>query len=65
MSLGAGFEISDTQARPESSHSVFLLPLDPDIELSATSPVPCAASNDSPVPTVLPAMMTMNGTPEQ
>jgi hypothetical protein len=34
-----GFGVSNAQARP--SVSVFLLPVDPDVELSATSPAPC------------------------
>ena len=39
-SLGVGFEVSDAQARP-SVALLFLLPADPDVELSAASPVPC------------------------
>ena len=43
VSLGVGsmgFEVSDTQARPGSCLS-FLLPVNPDVELSAPSPPPC------------------------
>ena len=39
MSLGMAFDISDAQAR--TSVVVFLLPADPDVELSAPSPAPC------------------------
>lgn len=35
VSLGMGFGVSNTQARPVSLF--FLLPADPDVELSATS----------------------------
>lgn len=38
VSVGVGFEVSKAQARP--SGSLFLLPADLDIELSATSPTP-------------------------
>ena len=48
MSGGVGFEVSEAQARP-SAHFLFLLPTDPDVELSAPSPAPC-----------LPAMMIMD-----
>ena len=37
MSLGVGFKVSDAQARPVA-HSLILLPADPDVDLSATSP---------------------------
>ena len=37
MSLGLGFGISIAQARP--SVSLFLFPVDPDVEFSAPSPV--------------------------
>jgi hypothetical protein len=40
MSLWVSFEASEAQARPQC-HSLFLLSADPNIELSATSPVPC------------------------
>jgi hypothetical protein len=39
--VGAGFEVSDTQAGPSVAHSLLLLPVDQDVELSAPSPVPC------------------------
>ena len=39
MSLGESYEVSDAQVR--SSGSLFLLPSDQDVELSATFPVPC------------------------
>jgi hypothetical protein len=38
VSLGVGFEVSEAPARP--SLTLFLLSLDPDVEVSATSPVP-------------------------
>ena len=41
MSLGVGFEVSDAQAMPSAAHSPLLLPEEPYIELSATSPAPC------------------------
>jgi hypothetical protein len=37
--LEVDFEVSKAQARP--SVSLFLLPTDPDVELSATSPTSC------------------------
>ena len=37
--LGVGFEISEAQARPKSSLS--LLPVNPDLEVLATSPASC------------------------
>ena len=37
-SLGVGFGVSEAQAR--SSGSLSVLPADPDVELSATSPAP-------------------------
>jgi hypothetical protein len=46
--LGVGFEVSDTQARIVAD-GLFLMPADPDIELSAPLPVPC-----------LPALVIMN-----
>ena len=36
MSLGMGFEVSDAQARP--GVTLFLMPVDLDVKLSATSP---------------------------
>ena len=39
MSLGLGFEVSEAQARP--SISLFLLPDNLDVELSAPLPAPC------------------------
>jgi hypothetical protein len=36
-----GVEVLEIQARPSGSISLFLLPLNPDLELSATSPAPC------------------------
>jgi hypothetical protein len=39
VSLGVGFRVSKSHARP--SIFPFLLPVDPDVELSAISPVPC------------------------
>jgi hypothetical protein len=39
VSLGMGFEVSMTKTKP----SFFLLPVDPDAELS-TSPVPCLSA---------------------
>jgi hypothetical protein len=39
MSLEAGFEVSDAQAMP--SVTLFLLPANPDVELSATCVAPC------------------------
>ena len=39
VSLGVVFEVSEAQVR--SSSSLSLLPVDPDVELSATSPAPC------------------------
>ena len=38
--MEAGFEVSDAQAK-SSVAVLFLLPEDPDVELSATSPAPC------------------------
>ena len=35
MSLGMGFGVSEAEARPSGLHSVFPLPLDPDVALSA------------------------------
>jgi hypothetical protein len=37
---GVGFEVSDAQAKPSVS-PLFLLPVDPDVELSAPFPTPC------------------------
>ena len=45
MSLGRGFEVSDVQARCSVSLSLFLLPADPDVELSAPSPAPCLSAH--------------------
>jgi hypothetical protein len=39
MSLGVGFEVSEAQARPNVT--LFLLPADPDVELSAPFPAHC------------------------
>jgi hypothetical protein len=39
MLLGVGFGVSNAQAR--SSVTLFLLPANPDVELSATSPASC------------------------
>lgn len=39
VSLVRGYEVSKTQARP--SVILFLLPDDPDVELSASFPAPC------------------------
>ena len=50
--LGAGFEIFETQAR--LCVSVFLLPADPDVELSALSPAPCLHA------AMLPTVMIMD-----
>lgn len=44
MSLRVGFEVSEAQARPSGSLSLFLLPVDLDIEFSASSPAPCLHS---------------------
>ena len=41
MTLEVGFEVSCAQAMLSVAHSLLLLPLDPDVELSAPSPVPC------------------------
>lgn len=49
---GAGFELSDAQARPSVRH--FLLPLDRDAELLATSP-----AHVCPHAAMLPVMMTI------
>ena len=43
MSLGVGFKDSDAQAKP--GVALFQLPADPDVELSATSPVPCLTAH--------------------
>ena len=40
VSLGEGFEVSDAQARIKWL-SFFLLPANPDVELSGSSPAPC------------------------
>jgi hypothetical protein len=42
-SVVASPEVSDAQARPVSQ-GLFLLPIDQDVELSATSPAPCLSS---------------------
>ena len=39
LSLGVGFEVSDVHARPNVS--LILLLVEPEVELSATSPAPC------------------------
>ena len=39
MTLGVGFELSKAYARP--SGSVFLLPVDSDVDLTTASPAPC------------------------
>ena len=39
VSLGMGFVVSNSQARP--TISLFMLPVDPDLELSTTSLGPC------------------------
>jgi hypothetical protein len=44
VSLGVDFRVSEAQARPSVSLSLFLLPVDPDVELSATCPACCHAS---------------------
>ena len=41
VSLGAGFEAVDAKARPSVAHFAFLLSVDSDLELLATSPAPC------------------------
>ena len=41
VSLGTDFEVSEAQARPRVFHSLFLLPMDQDVELSAPSPALC------------------------
>jgi hypothetical protein len=48
-----GFEVSEVQDKP--SGSLFLLPEDPDVGLSATSPAAYL-----PTATMLPTMMTMD-----
>ena len=49
MPLGVGFEVTKTQAR--LSGSLFLLPVDLDVELSVTSPAPCLLVCDhAPMP---------------
>ena len=53
MSLGMVFEVSDAQARPNVS--LFLLPEDPDIKLSALPPAPCLL-----LATMFSAMMIMD-----
>ena len=40
VSLGMGFDVSEAQVRP-SVHCLFLMPANPDVEPSATSPAPC------------------------
>jgi len=40
VSLGMGFEVSDVSIQVQC-HYLFLLPLDPDVEPSTTSPAPC------------------------
>lgn len=40
MTLGAGFEVSDGQARPVA-HRLFLVLANLDVELSAPSPAAC------------------------
>lgn len=45
MSLGVGFGVSEAEARPSGLHSVFPLPLDPDVALSvamSTCVQPCS-----------------------
>lgn len=39
MTVGTGFEVLDAQARPVA-HNLFLMPSDPDIELSSMSLAP-------------------------
>jgi hypothetical protein len=46
---GTGFEVSSTQARP--SVSLFLLTVDPNVEISATSPAQCL--------TICPVLLTV------
>jgi hypothetical protein len=41
VSLGVGFDVLEAQARPSGSLFLPLLPVDLDVELSATSPAPC------------------------
>jgi hypothetical protein len=41
VSLWVDFEISKAQAQTQPSGCLFLLPADPDVELSGTSPAPC------------------------
>lgn len=51
-SLGVGFEVSEAQVR-SSSHAIFLLPVDPDIELNyflstmSVSLPPCSRRDDN------------------
>ncbi|EGW11090.1 hypothetical protein I79_009899 [Cricetulus griseus] len=40
MSLGVGFEVSEAQTRL-MAHCLFLLPVNPDVELPVTSLAPC------------------------
>ena len=49
MSVGLILK-SHAQARPSECHSIFLLSADSDVDLSATSPVPC-------LPACLPACL--------
>jgi hypothetical protein len=37
----AGFEVLNVQAMPSEVHSLLLLPVDQDVELSAPFPAPC------------------------
>ena len=53
MSLGMGFESSDAQAKLVA-HTLFLLPADQDVELSAFSPAPCLCV------TMLPTMVILD-----
>ena len=50
MSQRVGFEVSEAQARP--SVALFLLPANPDVEFSATSPAPCLP-HDAMLPTMM------------
>lgn len=63
VSLKVGSEVSKAQVRP--SVSLFLLPVDLDIELLATSPAPClTACCHTSHHAMLPMMMIMDYTSE-
>lgn len=44
VAAGAGFEVSDVQARSSMAHLLFLLSVNPDIELLVPSPAPCLSA---------------------